>query len=54
MAICDAYVCVCVYFSAETRDYVLNFLKDVRGRFLDKFNQVANSQPEIASFVQTL
>lgn len=43
-----------VLCSAETRDHVLNFLKEVRDRFPEKFYLVANSQPEIANFVLTM
>lgn len=32
----------------------MGFLKEARARFPDKLVAIANSQPEVASFVQTL
>lgn len=39
---------------SEVRDYIFNFVKQVRQDFPEKFNNVVNVDPEVASFVQSL
>ncbi|KAJ6642757.1 Importin-4, partial [Pseudolycoriella hygida] len=41
------------YKGDETRNVILNLLQDIRLRFGDRFSQVVNNDPAIASFVQT-
>lgn len=42
------------YSKDEVRDFIFVFVKQVRADFPEKFNNVVNSDPEIAIFVQSL
>lgn len=42
------------YKNDETHDNVMFVLKEIRGKFGDKFSNVVNSNPEISNFVQNM